>query len=155
MPAKGGHSRAGKEQKRRVVANGLATGRRTIDIARSARTTPRTVQRLANEPETKRLVADLLKPHWKRMEKSVGVALRAIDSALKALKTDRADHHVRLRATERLAEFLELAQAGHRAGQPEITWEQFCRIYHARQQELAAEREEQEAADDAKTPRPN
>ena len=127
-----------------MVANGIATGRKTIDIARSAGTTQRTVQQLAKEPETKRLVADLLKPHWKRMEKSVGVALRAIDSALKAMKKDRADHHVRLRATERLAEFLELAQAGHRAGQPEITWEQFCRIYHARQQQLAEEREREE-----------
>jgi hypothetical protein len=144
MPNKGGRSKTDKEQKRRVVANGLATGRRTVDIARSARTTPRTVQRLANEPETKRLVADLLQPHWRHMEQSVAVALRAIDSALRAMKKDRADHHVRLRATERLAEFLELAQAGHRAGQPEITWEQFCRIYHARQQQLAEEREREE-----------
>jgi hypothetical protein len=72
------------------------------------------------------------------------------------MKTDRADHHVRLRATERLGDFLELAQAGHHAGQPEITWEQFCRLYHARQQQLAAEREEQEAADTPpRPPRPN
>jgi hypothetical protein len=55
---------------------------------------------------------------------------------------------------ERLGDYLERAQAGHRAGQPEITWEQFVRLYHQRQQQLAAERE---AADEdhAKPPRPN
>jgi hypothetical protein len=31
---------------------------------------------LANEPETKRLVADVLKPHWKRMGDRAGVLNR-------------------------------------------------------------------------------
>jgi hypothetical protein len=128
-------------------------GRRIKDIARSAGTTPRTVQRLAAEPETRRLIADLLKPYWKRLEKSVAVALNAIDAALRAKRTDKADHQVRLRATERLSEYLELAQSGHRAGQAEITREQFCRLYHARQKQLAEEREAEEQA--AKPPRPN
>jgi hypothetical protein len=62
------------------------------------------------------LIADLLKPYWKKLEESVAVALNAIDAALKAERTDKADHQVRLRATERLSEYLELAPMNSSAG---------------------------------------
>jgi hypothetical protein len=67
-PLNDDRSHAAKEKRRRTVARGILGGQRTKDIARSAGTTPRTGQRLAAEPETRRLIADLLKPHWKRLE---------------------------------------------------------------------------------------
>jgi hypothetical protein len=150
MPGRvGSKNEQRKEARRRTVAKGIIAGKKTKDIAREAQTTPRTVQRIQNEPETRRLIADLLKPHWKRFDKSIIAALNAIDRALRAMKKDRVDHGMRLRATERLGQYLELAQTGTRAGQPEITWEQFVRLYHKRQQQLAAEREAAEAEETA------
>ena len=130
-------SKPEKAAKRAVVARGVAAGKNTRAIAREAKCSQRHVQRLSEEPETKLLIAETLRPHHKRLVKLVERALIAIERGLKAKKKTTEDHFTQLRATERVAQYAELAQGGaataETGGEVLLTWEQLCTLMKAKE----------------------
>lgn len=108
-------SKAQKEAKRRVVAKGIVAGKSTAAIAREAKTGKRHVERLATEPETQLLITDLMKPHRKKLEGLLKKSVEAVEAALKANRTDMADHRARMYGVRRTKDLLEMAE-GKRDG---------------------------------------
>jgi hypothetical protein len=92
-------------------------------IAKAAGCGPRYVQRLAAEPATRMIIAELLQPYQRELEAAIRLALAAILAALKAKHGDPTDHATRLRATEMLRAYLELAQGGEAPPRAGATWE--------------------------------
>ena len=74
------------------IAKGVLSGKSTKAIARKTATSPRSVQRIAAEPETQFLITEAFRPHQLRLQKMAGKALDAIEAALCAMKTDEQDH---------------------------------------------------------------
>jgi hypothetical protein len=111
-------------------------GKPTNAIAREAGCTPRHAQRLASEPETQFLITEALRPHRKRLERMAAHAIRVVDSGLRANKKTPIDHFTRLRAVERYADLMQLAQGKKTedldANRPMVTWEEFIVLYHSR-----------------------
>jgi hypothetical protein len=131
-------SKAAKEAKRRTVAKGIVAGKSTAQIAKDAACNTRHVERLAAEPETQLLITDLMKPHRAKLECLVEKAIAAVDSALVAKRTDKADHMARLRAVGRTRDLVTMA-----AGKPHeetdaggglVTWEEFVVLYRKKTQ---------------------
>lgn len=139
MPKKG--TRTEKEAKRRVVAAGTIAGKDTKAIAKAAGCTERHVLRLAREVETKFIVANALAPYREQLRKMAGKAVRVVDRAFLARKTDKADRMTQLRAVERFGDLLELASGDTRnvgrdadAGRHLVTWEEFVLIGRQRKE---------------------
>jgi hypothetical protein len=133
---------AEKERKRRTVAEAVLGGAGTKHTARTIGCSERHVRRLASEPETQFLITEALRPYQAKLHKLARKAITAIEEALSAKKTDEADHVSRLRAVERYGEVLELAQGklqetktGDNA-RPQLTWEEYVRMYNARKEKL-------------------
>lgn len=122
-------TKAEKETKRRKVASGAVAGKRTNAIARDAGCTPRHAQRLANEPATQFLITEALRPHRARLEKLATRVVAVVASGLNAKVGRKIDHFTRLRAVERYADLLGLAQGKKTEEQdtsgPMVTWEAF------------------------------
>ncbi len=129
-------TKAEKEQKRRKVATGAVAGKTTRVVARDAGCTPRHAQRLANEPATQFLITEALAPHRAKLSRLAEKAIRCVESGLRAVKTTNVDHFTRLRAVERYADLLGLAQGKKTedldANRPLVTWEEFIVLYRAR-----------------------
>jgi hypothetical protein len=129
-------TRAGKESKRRTVAGGVIAGQDTAAIAAEAGCQPRYVQRLANEPETRFLITEMMEPHRAKLQRMAARAVYSVNMALLAKKTDKADHMARLRAVERYSELLGLAQGVAPEVEPGdgamVTWERFTQMYERR-----------------------
>jgi hypothetical protein len=141
-------SRAEKAAKRDVVARGVIAGRSTKAIARAAGCTERHVQRLADEPETQFLITELMRPHRRKLDKLATKAIAAVEKALAANKTDKADHTARLRAVERFGELAEMAQGlaqAPPASDPTVTWEEFVVMYRSRKEQHDDKRQLPEA----------
>lgn len=135
---KGKGSRAAKEAKRRVVAAGVIAGKPTGEIARDAKCDARHVERLANEPATRFLIADAMAPHRERLTRLAGKAVAAVAGALGAKTTDKADHMARLRAVGRFGDLCKLAQGveeADAASARQFTWEEFLIVWRRRQGE--------------------
>jgi hypothetical protein len=136
MPAKGTKgTRSQKDVKRRIVAAGAITGKRTSEIAKDANCSERHALRLAAETETKFIIANALSPYREQLRKMAGKAVRAVDRAFVARKTDKADHFTQLKAVERYGDLLELAAGDTRylgkdadAGRHLVTWQEFILI---------------------------
>jgi hypothetical protein len=128
-------TRAAKDRKRRAVAGGVIAGLDSAGIAKAAGCKARYAQRLANDPETQFLIAEALAPHRAKLALMAQRAVYAVDTALLAKKTDKADHITRLRAVERYGDLLGLAQGKPREAAEErlqVTWEQFTLMYEKR-----------------------
>ncbi len=123
-------SKGEKERKRRIVAKGIAAGKRTKAIAKEAKCTTRHVQALAKEPATRIIITELLAPYRAQMEAAIPLVLQAIKAGLKAKKTDSADHKTRLRATDKLHKYMELAQGVQVSAEREgVTVEELTVLY--------------------------
>ena len=128
-------SKAQKEAKRRVVARGVVEGKSTRTIAREAKCDPRHVERLANEPATRFIIADALAPHRERLTRLAGKAVNAVERALVARVTDKADHMARLRAVGRFGDLARMAQgieAVDADAAKQVTREEFLVIWGRR-----------------------
>jgi hypothetical protein len=127
-----------KERKRRIVAAGKIAGEKAAKIAASGKMSKRHVERLAAEPETQFLITKSLQPYQAKLVKLLPAVIAAIAGALKAKKTDKADHFSRLRGVERFRDLLDLAQGGkppelpEQTGTPQYTWEEFVALYARR-----------------------
>ena len=99
-----------KAARRRKVAGALVAGKPLGAAAQAAGCSKRHVQRLEREPETQFLIAEALRPHQKLLSKMAGKAIKAVERAFTARKTDGADRIVQLRAVERYGELMALAQ---------------------------------------------
>jgi hypothetical protein len=127
-------SKSGKEAKRRIVAKGMIEGQTRSAIAEEAGCSTRHVQKIAAEPETRILVTRLLQPHEARLKKLVPKAINAVEKALIARKTDKADHAARLRAVGRAAQLFGMAQGNvpeerSNDGGGIVTWEELQILY--------------------------
>jgi hypothetical protein len=126
-------TRTAKERKRRTVAAGLVQGQPMEVVALEAGCGKRHAQRLAAEPETRFLIADLMRPHHERLRMLIPKMLRAIERGLVAQKTTRSDLPVQLIAARRAKDFLLLAQGpaktAEQAATRETTWEEFMISY--------------------------
>lgn len=132
-------TKAEKERKRRVVAEGIVAGKSSRAIAAEAGCDARHVQRLAEEPATQFLVTDILRPHRERLARLAATAVTAVARALVAKDGKKADHIVRLRAIGRYGQLLELAQGGKvetpaAENGPMVTWEEFVVLYRSRKE---------------------
>jgi len=128
-------SKAAKEAKRRVVAQGLVAGKPTKVIARAAGCKARHVERLAAEPKTQFLVTEILRPYHERLGKLAKKAIHAVDVALAAKYKGQPDHMARLRAVGRYGELVEMAQGTKAHDQVDrglVTWEEFVLLYRSR-----------------------
>jgi hypothetical protein len=127
-----------KQAKRRAVAKGALAGKPLAAIAKAAGCSKRHVQRLEREPETQFLIVEALRPHRAVLTKMAGKALRVIERAFMARKTDGADRIVQLRAVERYHEMMDLAQGTAKPPDQEdrgqVTWEEFVVMYRARKE---------------------
>jgi len=142
------NSKAQKEAKRRVVVKGVVTGKSTPRIARAAGTTPRNVQRIAAEPLTQFLITEAFRPQQKKLLAMAARAVQVVQQGfsarryVKAGKDDyrlRGDAIARLKAVERYADLMEMAQGGKpetktpgAGGTPSYTWEEFTLLYQSR-----------------------
>jgi len=129
-------AKAEKEKKRRTVAKAAIAGKGTKVVAKEAGCSVRHVQRLQAEPETQFLITEALAPQRDELRKLATQVISAIGGALKATKTDKADHAARLRAVARYNDVVELAQGkvseANEQGPMKVTWEEFCLMYKAR-----------------------
>jgi hypothetical protein len=130
-------TKAQKAIKRRAVVKAALAGKPAAAVAKAAGCSKRHVQRLEREPETQFLIEQALRPHQKLLTTMAGKAIRAVERALTARKTDSADRIVQLRAVERFGELMALAQGKDRPEQHErgmVTWEEFLVLYKARKE---------------------
>ncbi|GEM_PF-5779303 len=143
MPTKKGTkgTKTEKELKRRKVAAGAIAGKNTDQIAQEAGCSRRHVLRLIHEQETKFIIANALHPYRDQLNRMAGAAVRAVERAFIAKKTDKADHFTQLRAVERYGDLLELAAGDTRnagkeaeAGRRLVTWTEFVLIKKQRQE---------------------
>jgi hypothetical protein len=104
------NSRSEKERKRLAVAGALIASQRTRITARNLGCSKRHVRRLAAEPETRFLIAEVLRPYQAMLRQLGAKVITVVGEALIAIKTDEVDHLTRLRAVERYCELLEPAQ---------------------------------------------
>lgn len=130
-------TKAGKELKRRVIARGLVKGKSTKAIAKEAGCNRRHAARIAQEPATEFLIAEIMRPYHERLARMAKVAIDAVESAMKATHDGcLPDHDVRLRGVRRYRDLAELAQ-GKPTDQTEttpglVTWEEFEVLYRKR-----------------------
>jgi hypothetical protein len=126
-------------KRRRTIAKGAVAGKPLKAIAREAQCSKRQVQRVEAEPETQFLISEALRPHRQRLTKLAGKVISAVERGLLARKTDKADRIVQLRAVERYADLVGLAQG--KAAAPEggdrslVTWEEFVILYRSRKED--------------------
>lgn len=129
-------TKAEKAAKRRTVAKGIVAGKSTRAIARDARCSERHVTRLAAEAQTQFLITEMMRPHRARLTKLAEKAIKAIEGALGAKVSDRADHKARLWGVDRYKDMVELAQGGAQQAPTEdglrCTWEEFVVLYRSR-----------------------
>lgn len=97
-----------------AVAKKLVAGKIPQRIAEEIGISKQHVQVLAAEPETQFLITKALEPHRRKLEAMAPKAIAAVETALRAKKTDRADYKNRMAAVSRYGDLLELAQGGQR-----------------------------------------
>jgi hypothetical protein len=135
--------KAEKQAKRRAVAKGALAGQPLGVVAKAAGCSKRHVQRLEREPETQFLISEALKPHRQQLARLAPKAIRVIERAFTARKTDGADRIVQLRAVERYRELMDLAQGTAKpptdAGSGMVTWEEFVVLWRGRKESDARE----------------
>src|ERR1043165_2348703 len=103
-------TKANAAGRKRTVAAGKLAGRPASETAKAAGITLRSVRRLQNDPEVKFIITEALKPQQERLRHLGALVVGAIEGALHATKEDEADHVARLRAVERYADVIALAQ---------------------------------------------
>ena len=117
------------------MAAGLVAGDSRAKIAKREKVCVRTVSRLANHPETRLLMAQLLRPH---RDKIVALVARCIEVIAESLDAHHVyvtkdgtvvdaggDTFARLAAVKRLLELVEAARTEKDEGQLKVTWEMF------------------------------
>ena len=141
------------QRRRQRVAAAVIAGKPTItDLAKQEGITRSQLSREANSPQTRLIIRELLGKHHRKIQKLVGMSLKAIEQGFKAHRVLPArdadgdsvtldggvDHYIRLTAAKRVLEILEAAQPPKEeaAFNPNlVTWEGFVALYRARVQE--------------------
>ncbi len=107
-------TKVSKERKRKAIAGALVDGKGPKAIAKQIGCADSHVRRIAAEPETGALIQRIMAPHRAKLAKMAKRAVEAVDQALVAQRTDKADHQVRMRAVGRYGDLLELTEGGKR-----------------------------------------
>lgn len=134
-------SKAEHERKRLIVAKGKVAGKKRPAIAQEANCSESQVTKIEREPATQLLVADLMRPHHRAIEKLAAKAVKAVERGLEAKTANgRHIHEIQLRAVGRFAELAHLAQGADKVSDNDsglITWQQFVLIYNQREAHAA------------------
>jgi hypothetical protein len=136
--------RSGKpeqESRRRRVAAAVVAGKQTKVIAQAEGLTRRRVQRIAAQPATRLLIAELMQPHHQKLRELAAEAVKAVERGLKAKTSGgRHEHEIQLRAVGRFGDLAHLAQGSDRPqgdGEGLVTWQRFIVLYEQREKEAA------------------